>query len=133
MTCQEIIGCNISYSIDLPVCGINCPPDPIERNRFNYLNSQQKIFKLVRLSSSQYQDKLISNQVLGSIKCSNEKQWNQTSDRIKAGQPTAYVPRKRMGIRPGGLGTGGSKSAGVDIKHNSYARFIAKKRGMSIC
>lgn len=129
MACQEIIGCLTVLTMSLPVCSKNCEMDTTLRNQFTHLNNQKKITNLVRISSSLYQHNISSAAVIAQTKCANKPAWHQSSDRIIAGQPTAYVPRRRMGIRPGGLGTGGKNASGVDVKHNSYARFLARKRG----
>lgn len=130
MPCQELGGCVTILTNILPVCGRNCEIDPSLRKEFNYANNQKKILQLVGTSSSLYQSKISSVSVLGQLTCSCGKAWKNGSDRVLAGQPTAYVSRRRMGIRPGGLGTGGKGASGVDIKHGSYARFLARKRGL---
>ena len=126
MSCQKIVDYLPVNENMLPVCGRNCELDPVARKEFVYLNNQKRILNLVRTSSSVYQSKLATTNVLGQRNCDCVAVWKQCSDRTEAGQPAAYVPRRRMGIRPGGTGTGGK---GVDIKHGSYARFLASKRG----
>ena len=130
MSCQEIIGCVTAYKNILPICSRNCELNATDRKEFVYLNNQKKILNLVGTSSSQYQSKLATMNVLGQRNCACVAVWKQGSDRTEAGQPTAYVPRRRMSSRPGGTGTGGKSAIGVDIKHGSYARFLASKRGM---
>jgi len=129
MACQEIIGCLTVLTKPLPICSKNCEMDPAVRNQFTYMNNIKRINNSVRISSGLYQHNISSAVVIAQSKCSNKPTWHQASDRVVAGQPTAYVPRRRMGIRPGGLGTGGKNASGVDVKHNSYARFLARKRG----
>ena len=102
------------------------------------------ITKSVRQSGSQYLGNLGSLEVwrdascgqLGSIQQRNKE--SQASDRYyKAQVPkTAIIPtrgnsvkRTQTSLRPGALGPGG---IGVDIKHNSYARYLAKKKGGAI-
>lgn len=130
MSCQEIIGCLKVLETILPVCSRNCEMDTSLRQSFVYLNNQKKISKMVATSSSQYQSNVASTNVLGQRKDGCMSAWKQGSDRIEAGQPTAYIPRRRMGSRPGGTGTGGKNAIGVDVKHGSYARFLASKRGL---
>ena len=128
MACQEIVGCLTVLSSKLPVCSKNCEMDTSVRNQFTHLTNQKRINNLVRISSSLHQHNISSATVTSQTKCANKPAWHQSSDRVVAGQPTAYVPRRRMGIRPGGLGAGGKTASGVDVKHNSYARFLARKR-----
>ena len=51
--------------------------------------------------------------------------WNQASDRNRAGVSTYRTSRNTTRHRPGGSGAGG---VGVDIKHNSYDRYLARKK-----
>ena len=129
MSCQELIGCLSNVSMKLPVCSKNCEMNVDIRNKYNQLSNEKRINKTVRMSSGMYQHNISSAAVIAETQCANKPSWHQASDRVVAGQPTAYVPRRRMGIRPGGLGTGGKSAQGVDVKHNSYARFLAIKRG----
>lgn len=97
----------------------------------NQLSVQKKIWKLVGASSSQYQDNLATMNVFGSLgPC--VAPWTQGSDRKSPGQPTSYVPRARTRGRPGGLGTSGEFAKGVDVKHNSYYRYLARKKGLHV-
>lgn len=104
----------------------------------------KKITKSVGQSGSQYLGNLGSLEVwrdnscspIGLVKSGNiENLASQASDRYKKARvpKTAVVPtrgnstkRTQTSLRPGALGPGGS---GVDVKHNSYARYLAKKRG----
>jgi hypothetical protein len=67
---------------------------------------------------------------------SNRVNWCQSSDRLNPSKATRYVPtrgnRTRSSItrhRPGSLAPGG---IGVDIKHNSYARYLARKKSHNL-
>ena len=58
--------------------------------------------------------------------------WNQSSDRLDASIQTSNIPSHGNSTtttltrhRPGASAPGGS---GVDVKHNSYARFLARKK-----
>lgn len=101
----------------------------------------QKITKSVGQSGGQYLGNLGSLEVWRDSSCSPvglgniETLASQASDRYKKARvpKTAVVPtrgnstkRTQTSLRPGALGPGGS---GVDVKHNSYARYLAKKRG----
>jgi hypothetical protein len=62
--------------------------------------------------------------------------WNQSSDRMLKHVGTAVVPSRGSSVRssltrnrPGAGAPGG---AGVDIKHNCYARYLARKKGNNI-
>lgn len=62
--------------------------------------------------------------------------WNQSSDRINKHSNLLIVPRggnstkkTLLGIKPGSQSPGG---LGVDIKHNSYSRYLNRKKGFAI-
>ena len=62
----------------------------------------------------------------------NYLNWNQSSDRIVAGVVTKNVPSRgdstrstKTSLRPGGASAPGT---GVDVKHNSYARYLARRK-----
>lgn len=52
--------------------------------------------------------------------------WNQSSDRAVPGVQTVHVSRQRTRHRPGGNGQVG---VGVDVKHDSYQRYLNRKKG----
>ena len=59
--------------------------------------------------------------------------WNQSSDRATPSQGIRRVPTRGNSTRttitsnrPGAAAAGGE---GVDVKHNSYARYLARKKG----
>ena len=59
--------------------------------------------------------------------------WNQSSDRATPSQGRRHVPTRGNSTRttitanrPGAAAPGGE---GVDVKHNSYARYLARKKG----
>ena len=100
----------------------------------------QVITNSVGQSSSQYLGNLGSLEVLNwrDTNCNKVYQASQASDRYhKARVPkTTIIPtrgnstkRTQTSLRPGALGPGGT---GVDVKHNSYARYLAKKKGKTI-
>ena len=62
--------------------------------------------------------------------------WNQSSDRNRPSISTRYVStrgsstkRSKTRLRPGSLAPGGK---GVDVKHNSYARYLAGKKAANL-
>tara|TARA_B110000285_G_scaffold233717_1_gene308408 strand:- start:18012 stop:18563 length:552 start_codon:yes stop_codon:yes gene_type:complete len=96
----------------------------------------KQIQKTVRVSSSEY----IMNK--SSLNVGEERKgiitgsWNQSSDRIQAAIAKAVVPtrgnstaRSITRLRPGSLSPGGT---GVDVKHNSYARYLARLKGRKV-
>jgi hypothetical protein len=86
--------------------------------------NQNKIWNVTRIASSLYTSKLMN--VPCGIPENGTLNWNQSSDRRLPGHQTRYVPRRETRGRPGGMGPGGRLAKGVDIKHNSYARYLGQ-------
>tara|TARA_B100000902_G_scaffold399607_1_gene471305 strand:+ start:3396 stop:3797 length:402 start_codon:yes stop_codon:yes gene_type:complete len=98
---------------------------------------QQRIWNTVRMDSSIYTMSLGVQNVKGGYKNKPQPEylgvnWNQMSDRAVPSVQTAYVPRSRTGHRPGGAGAAGPLANGVDVKHGSYARYLARKKGLEM-
>ena len=114
-------------------CGNDNCTEPLGSTNAN----QRRIWKSARVDSSLYTMNLASLSVVGGIKNNPSKNtwkvnWNQSSDRAVPGIETAYVPRNRTGHRPGGSGAAGHEAKGVDVKHNSYARYLARLKAGNI-
>lgn len=114
-------------------CGNGDCNEPLGSSNAN----QRRIWKSARVDSSLYTMNLASLSVRGGEKNNPKKQplkvnWNQSSDRAVPSIETAYVPRNRTGHRPGGSGAAGPEAKGVDIKHNSYARYLARLKAGNI-
>lgn len=96
----------------------------------------KQIQKTVRVSSSEYLMNKASLTVGEDRKGELTKTWNQSSDRLEAAIPKAIVPTRGNStrssitrLRPGSLRPGGQ---GVDIKHNSYDRYLARLKGRKV-
>jgi len=107
---------------------------------------QKKIWKQVGTSPSMFMSNLTAITVEGSQECPDVNgltnaplkkfafvNWNQSSDRAAPSVQRTYVPTRGNSTRttvtsnrPGAAVPGGR---GVDIKHNSYARYLARKKG----
>tara|TARA_Y100000816_G_C26096092_1_gene580116 strand:+ start:919 stop:1521 length:603 start_codon:yes stop_codon:yes gene_type:complete len=92
------------------------------------LNNQKKIWNTVRVPASEYTMNKSSLTVYD-----GRKSWNKPSDRneysiTKRNVPTRGNSTKRSitRMRPGSTSAPG---IGVDIKHNSYDRYLAKLKG----
>jgi hypothetical protein len=105
-----------------------------ERNKM----TQKRIWKQVRVPSSLFTMSLSSATVVGDIDNTppvdyGYVNWNQSSDRNKPSVQKLIVPSHGNSLyrtltrhRPGAGSPGG---IGVDIKHNSYDRYLLKKKG----
>jgi len=117
----------------------------IRNHGFKQLNSsdpafqyqtQKRIQNTVRVPSSLYAMDLASLNVYQYPDTSTRVNWNQMSDRAypasqKAGPGGSFyhgssLKRSQTRERPGALKPGGK---GVDIKHNSYARYLNRIKG----
>ena len=125
--------CQGDKIVPLPVqcVGCNVQTDPVQTQEIR----QKRIWGLVRTSSSMFTMNLAALSVRGTqandpTKTYGYVNWNQMSDRaVPSVIPgTMNVPRHRTRHRPGATGTGGVKANGVDVKHGSYARYLARKK-----
>ena len=122
--------------------GESCCIHSIEDN----MALQKKIWKQARVGSSLHLNNLKALTVEGPQVCVDSGvitnvpiskhafvNWNQSSDRSTPSIQRAYRPTRgnstkttKTSHRPGGSGPAGT---GVDIKHNSYDRYLARKKG----
>ncbi len=107
-------------------CCNNCTTDRVKAA------TQQRIQNTVRVPTGQYLDNLTSLIVRGYADenkpgdQTNFVNQSQASDRADLSvQKQVYNPR----LRPGKLGAGG---VGVDVKHNSFDRILARKKAQNI-
>jgi hypothetical protein len=120
-----LIGCSGEY-IPPPRCYRCVDNEGGENNE----QRQRKIWNVSRVQSSLYTMNKGAQNVVGG---ENNKpkpayenvNWNQMSDRAVPGivKRTMQVPRRRTRAWPGKTSAPGS---GVDVKHDSYARYLAR-------
>jgi len=108
-------------------------------NRYSIYNIDsinQRIYNSVRVSQSEYVMNKSSLTTQYNSRDNNNLNWNTKSDRLlpanslknfstvtrNANSRKSTITR----LRPGALTPGGH---GVDVKHNSYARYLARKKG----
>lgn len=99
---------------------------------------QKNIQKTIGVSSSLYDDNISALNIFQYPKRFDKQNWNQMSDRAiihyqtnsKNSQGSFYHPSSlrhtQTRLRPGALTPGGY---GVDIKHNSYYRYLGRLKG----
>jgi hypothetical protein len=98
---------------------------------------QKRIWNQVRAPASTYLMNL-SVFTSGASRLASGKNvnWNQMSDRVNAAKQPALNPthgnslRRTLTSDKPGAGTPGG--AGVDVKHDSYARFLNKKKASNL-
>ena len=93
--------------------------------------TQKRIWRQVRAPASMYVMNLAS-MTSGASRLAAGVNWNQMSDRVSAAKQTVVIPTQGNSVRatltsgrPGAASPGG---VGVDVKHDSYARFLNKKK-----
>ena len=101
-------------------------------------STNKRLYNTVRVSESEYIMNKSSLTVQHESRNEHNLNWNTMSDRLlKANSLKNFNTVKRVGnsrktsltrLRPGSLTPGGH---GVDVKHNSYARYLARKKGMT--
>lgn len=129
--------------------GVNGGPPPtnnINNTQIPYASSiptQKKIQNVVRVDSSEYlMNKAALNVYTHPTAAYSNVNWNQQSDRAVPGVVHRNVPRRGNGsstrgsitwMRPGSSSAASSSniqgSKGVDMKHGSYDRYLAKLKG----
>ena len=104
---------NSNFNYKKPVA---CPINGITSH--NTIQIQKEIQDQLHTSCSNYTEVISSLNVIKDINNStNKKPWHNASDRAQAhGQISANIK------------TSQKENKGVDIKHNSYARYLAKKK-----
>lgn len=143
-------SCNGGYIPNVVQC-VSCPTggvgDTFGASQWVTAN-QRRIQNQSRVPSSQYTDCLSSYNVRGAFSGPSNNNpislysfvnWNQSSDRSVPHLTQRNVPshgnstkRSLSRCRPGALCPGSLESSGVDIKHNSYQRYLLRKKGGTV-
>ena len=94
--------------------------------------TQKRIQRTVRTSGSAYTESLAPQHVYN-----GGSSWNQASDRAVAGAVARNVPSRGASSVHGSItrarpGSTSAPGQGVDIKHGSYARYLAKLKGRTV-
>ena len=150
-------SCNINDCSGTPVCCINCGRCQCTGSPCLFTPgmreiTQKRIQKQVRVNESQYISNLSALTIQGGkknlpfnlalnpgLKFFGVNQ-NQMSDRNQLHIQTRYVPGQNSNstkssitrLRPGSLGPAGNKAIGVDVKHNSYYRYLGRLKAKNL-
>lgn len=119
----------------VPVKERNIDTLPTSEVTATAVSTQQKIWNTVRVPSSEYTMNRAALNVYTAPTLSTGVNWNQSSDRAVAGIVHSNVPtygssthQSITRMRPGSTSAPG---AGVDVKHGSYDRYLARLKGRS--
>lgn len=125
--CQFIVPVK-DRNIDATIPSSNITPAAV--------STQQKIWNTVRVPASEYTMNRAALHVYTAPTLPIGVNWNQYSDRAVAGVVHSNVPshassthRSITRCRPGSTSAPG---AGVDVKHGSYDRYLARLKGKSV-
>jgi hypothetical protein len=104
--------------------------------KINTAITQKRMWKQVRAPASLYTMSISALANTQRIRANDPINWNQSSDQQIESQQTAYHPtrgdstkRTLTSEKPGSQAPGGK---GVDIKHNSYARYLNRLKAGNI-
>jgi hypothetical protein len=108
---------NSNFKYKKPItCPINAP------SSHNIIQIQKEIQNQLHTSSSNYTQVISSLNVSQDINNSTyKKPWNNASDRTQ--------PHGQVSIN---VKTSQKENKGVDVKHNSYSRYLAKKKSTTL-
>jgi len=125
------MSCNCNYTVPSHIPCVSCLNVESETGKVNI--NQKRIWNQVRVPASMYLMNLSSlTSASGRLKNGNNINWNQSSDQVLASNQTVVHPshgnslkRTLTSHRPGAASPGG---IGVDVKHDSYARYLNRKK-----
>lgn len=126
-------SCNTGYTFGIVQCkscnGTSC-------TSCNDEIRQKRIWNTVRVPASEYTMNIGSLNVYTKPMLANANvNWNQYSDRAVAGVVNRDVPSRgnstRSSVTRDRPGSQSAAGKGVDIKHGSYARYLARLKGKS--
>ena len=133
MPCCNCTTCNYNQ-FNSTSCRSTCNiADPASTNTI----TQKRIWRQVRTGSAIYTMNLSSlTSAANRLASGSNVNWNQMSDRVLAATQPAIHPTRGNSLRstltsdrPGAGSPGGS---GVDVKHDSYARYLNRKKATNL-
>ena len=133
-------SCDCSNNINVACSVLACPCDISSCSLCSIIGCKvptaKRIYHASMVPSSVYRLTLSSSTVasgLGGRQKIFNANYNQSSDRNQKHSVPFSTPRLRMKNAPGVSSAGnGITGGGVDIKHNSYDRYLARKKGFAI-
>jgi hypothetical protein len=129
--------CRVAYGFKPVVAAMDCPKASttyldgytVSRRTTDEFNPEATILRINKQTSylaSQQTSILKTKTILGPPSNKpNLPRWNNQSDRILPSVQRTRMSNPRTAGSPGAMSPGG---AGVDVKHGSYDRYLAKKK-----
>ena len=117
---------NVSQCRSCVGCGVNCAYEITQKRIWKQVRTYSSLFTMAKSSAN------VTTATNLPISQYSNVNWNQSSDRNRPSVQNAIVPSRgnstRHSItreRPGACSPGGK---GVDIKHNSYERYLNRRK-----
>ena len=129
------MSCNCDYSFSSGTLCVSCVNG--EGGSAAAQQTQKRIWGQVRVPSSTYAMNLSSlTSAANRLASGTNTNWNQMSDRVIASVQPITSPTHGNSLRAtltsGRPGAGGAGGLGVDVKHDSYARYLNRKKASAI-
>jgi len=129
------MSCNCNYALSDTTPCISCVN--VANSSATQTIVQKRIWSQVRTGSSIY---LMNRSALTSaavrLATDSNVNWNEMSDRVFAAQQPALNPTRGNSLRrtltSGKPGAGTPGGVGVDVKHDSYARYLNRKKATNL-
>jgi hypothetical protein len=129
------MSCNCNYSLSTNTPCVSCVN--VANVSATQAIVQKRIWRQVRTGSAIYTMNLSSlTSAANRLASGSNVNWNQMSDRVLAANQSVIQPthgnslrRTLTSDRPGAGSPGGR---GVDVKHDSYARYLNRKKASNL-
>lgn len=127
-------SCNCNYSVNV---GANVRCGSCVASSDVALVTQKRLWKQVRVPTSLYTTNLSAfTGAYSRMKSGTSVNWHQMSDRSVAAKQVVITPTRGNSLRasltsdrPGAGSPGGT---GVDLKHDSYSRYLNRKKARNL-
>jgi hypothetical protein len=129
------MSCNCNYSVSTNTPCISCVN--VANSGASQAIVQKRIWRQVRTGSAIYTMNLSSlTSAADRLASGRTVNWNQMSDRVlPANQPENHPSHGnsvRTTLTSGRPGAGSPGGVGVDVKHDSYARYLNRKKASNL-
>lgn len=124
------MSCNCNYSVNV---GLNVKCGSCVSATDVAVITQKRMWNQVRVPTSLYTTNLAAfTGAANRMKSGTSVNWNQMSDRSSAARQVVICPSHgnsvHSSLTSGRPGAGSPGGTGVDVKHDSYARFLNRKK-----
>lgn len=120
---SNVTNCTTKFNNEKPLYQYKKPDVPAINGITDYDKNatQKKIQKTVRVASSLYSNNLAALHINSNNLGGTKKPWNNASDRVEKHGPKLNSASSSI-----------KQNNGVDIKHNSYDRYLGRKKSQHL-